>query len=130
VWEAVVETWAEELRKRSTSAHPEAHGPTTKVETRDERDCLVKFAVREGWTYLLTEVDWQGPDWANKMEYKPQSRPGKLDAEVLVGLQVENGPRVEQRVRADTSETALKRIIWHELEPPECARRGRRDMHD
>jgi hypothetical protein len=53
------------------------------------------------------------------MEYKPQPRPARPDAEVLVGLQLEDGLRIEQKVRVDTTELALKRTLWEVLNPPE-----------
>jgi hypothetical protein len=93
VWEAVREVWNEELKKRSTSTHPEKHGPMTKVKARDEQNRKTTFAVHEGWTYELIEVDWQGPEWASKLEYKPQPRPAKPEVEILGGLQLEDGMR-------------------------------------
>jgi hypothetical protein len=36
----------------------------------------------------------------------------------MVGLQVEDGLRVEWWARADTGERELKRIMWKELKPP------------
>jgi hypothetical protein len=39
-------------------------------------------------------------------------------AEVRVGLQAEGGPRIERVVREDTTETALKQIMWGMFHPP------------
>jgi hypothetical protein len=36
---------------------------------------------------------------------------------VLIGIQIENGQRVETTVRADTSKIALKRLMAKELGP-------------
>jgi hypothetical protein len=42
------EIWKEELLKRSTSTHPEKHGPVTDVVTRYELGRKTTFAVHEG----------------------------------------------------------------------------------
>jgi hypothetical protein len=88
--------------------------------------------VHDGWTYALTEVDWQGPGWISTMEFKPQPRPAKPDMEVLVGLGVEDGLWVERRARADTGERELKRIMWKDPSPPKgryylCIRNARNE---
>jgi hypothetical protein len=38
---------------------------------------MVRFAVREDWTYVLTEVDWKGPEWTSRMDFKPPRPPDK-----------------------------------------------------
>jgi hypothetical protein len=119
VWEAVVEVWKEELKKRSTSAHPEKHGPTTEIETRDEQGRRVHFGVHEGWTYVLQEKDWKAPEWVSRREYKPSPRVSRPDVEVLIGMQLEDGMRIEQKVQANTEELRPKRIMWQTLDPPE-----------
>jgi hypothetical protein len=109
----VEEAWKEELERRP------AKKTTTKVITRDEQNRRVTFAVHEGWTYELIEKEWRGPEWASKLEYKPQPRPAKPNEEILVGLQLEDGLRIERKVKADTGELTLKRTVWQELNPPE-----------
>jgi hypothetical protein len=38
---------------------------------------------------------------------------------MLIGMQLEDGMRIERKVQAGTEETRLKRIMWQALEPPE-----------
>jgi hypothetical protein len=111
VQEAVLGVWIEEWSKRGK--------PFTEIETRDEWDCRTKFMVHEGWTYVLQEVNRRGPDWTSSREYGAQPRPRRPDESVLIGMQLEDGMRIERNVRADTEETRLKRMMWEELEPPE-----------
>jgi hypothetical protein len=99
----------EELKKLNRSgAKEDQAGPLTRLETRDDRGQVVRFAGHERWTYELLEAEWRGPEWRRSMEYKPPLRPMRGEEEVLVGIQVEDGLRTERRVRADTSEKKLK----------------------
>jgi hypothetical protein len=66
----VQEIWDEELKKRTTSTHPENHGPMADVVTRDEQDRRTTFAVHEGWTYELIEKDWQYPPKSSESAQK------------------------------------------------------------
>jgi hypothetical protein len=109
----VEDTWREELEKR-----PVREG-MTEVVTRDAQDRRTAFAVHEGRTYELVPKEWQGPEWVNKLEYKPQPRPAKPNEEIMVGMQLEDGIRIERKVKAETGEVTLKRTMWQELNPPE-----------
>jgi hypothetical protein len=111
VHEAIKQMWQDEWEKRGR--------PHTEIEVRDERDYRTRFMVHEGWTYVLQERDLRGPDWLNEKEYTTTKRPPNPNAAVLVGLQLENGMRIEHTVLAGTEETKLKRIMWQELSPPE-----------
>jgi hypothetical protein len=111
VWEAAMEVWKEERARQGK--------PFTEIETRDERDLKTGFMVHEGWTYVLQEANHRGPDWASSREYAAPRRPTRPDEAVLIGIQLEDGIRIERTVRADTEETRLKRLMWQVLEPPE-----------
>jgi hypothetical protein len=111
VQEAVMEVWKDEWEKRGK--------PHTEIETRDARDCRTKFMVHEGWIYVMQDRDLRGPDWLNAKEYTSTKRPQNPNEAVLVGLQLEDGMRIEHTVLAGTEETRLKRIMWQELSPPE-----------
>jgi hypothetical protein len=111
VWEAVAEVWRDEWVKRGN--------PSTEIEARDELDNRKSFMVQEGWTCVLVEVDRRGPEWTSRKEYGSPQRPRKPDEAVLVGMQLEDGMRIERKVQAGTEETRLKRIMWQELGPPE-----------
>jgi hypothetical protein len=75
--------------------------------------------VHEEWTYVLQEVNRRGPDWTSRKEYGTPQRPWRPDEEVLIGIQLEDGMRIERKVQAGTEETRLKHIMWQELDPPE-----------
>jgi hypothetical protein len=45
-------------------------------------------------TYELIDDEVRGPDWVNAMEFKPQPKPARPEA--LIGIQVEDGMRVEK----------------------------------
>jgi hypothetical protein len=111
VWEAVAEMWKDERVKRGN--------PFTEIETRDELDNRTNFMVHEGWTYVMQDADWRGPDWTSRKEYGHPQRPRKPDEAVLIGMQLEDGMRIERKVQAGTEETRLNRIMWQELDPPE-----------
>jgi hypothetical protein len=88
-------------------------------ETRDELDNRTKFMVHEGWMYVLQEMNFRGPDWTSRREYGTPQRPRKPDEAVLIGMQLEDGMRIERKVQAGTEQTRLKHIMWQELDPPE-----------
>jgi hypothetical protein len=75
VWEVVNAVWADEVRKKSASTHPEASGPTTKLDTRDEQDRLEKFVVQEGRTHVLTDVDWRA--WSGSARWSSSRSRGR-----------------------------------------------------
>jgi hypothetical protein len=109
VQEAVMEVWKDEWEKRGK--------PHTEIETRDTRNCRTKFMVHEGWIYVLQDRDLRGPEWLNTKEYTSTKRPQNPNEAVLIGLQLEDGMRIEHTVLAGTEETLLKRIMWQELSP-------------
>jgi hypothetical protein len=43
---------------------------------------------------------------------------GEPNQNVLIGIQLEDGPRLERRVRIDISEHGLKLLVWNELRRP------------
>jgi hypothetical protein len=64
VHEVVRKQGCEELKKKNKpGATEETAGPLTRLETRDEQDRPVGFAVRESWTYVLEDVDWRAQNW-------------------------------------------------------------------
>jgi hypothetical protein len=77
----------------------------------------VTFAVREGWTYALVDKK-KRMEWTTIVEYKPPTIIRNPREAVLIGIQVEDGMRVERKVRADTSETRLKMLMWQEMDLP------------
>jgi hypothetical protein len=112
VHEAVLGLWKEEWEKCGRRS--------TELETRDEHNCLTRFMVHEGWTYVLQEKNTRGPGWLSRKDYAPsKKRVTRPDEAVLVGIQLEDGMRIERAVPAGTEETKLKRIMWQELGPPE-----------
>jgi hypothetical protein len=77
----------------------------------------VPFEAREGWTYELKDQE-ANPQWVYAQEYgnplKPLC-PGEL---VIIGLQLEDRPRLERKVKRDLSEHGLKLMMWQELGYP------------
>jgi hypothetical protein len=92
---------------------------STRVEGHDAQDKLTRFAVHEGWTYILLDEEVRSPELARRMEYQRAPRQGKGEGEgaVLIGMQIEDCQRQETKVRADTIETALKAIMAREVSP-------------
>jgi hypothetical protein len=111
VWEAVTGVWKEEMAKKGS--------PSTEIEVRDEQNRRRDFMVHEGWTYVLQEVDWSGPEWTSRKEYKQTQKKRNPDESVLIGMQLEDGMRIERNVQAGTEETRLKNIMQKELDPPD-----------
>jgi hypothetical protein len=105
--------WADDLMRKRDPQKQDRASPLTYMVTNDEQSRKTAFAVREGWTYENAE-DGTRPQWVFSFEYRPHPITGKLDQDVLVGIQLEDGPRLERRVRIDTSEHRLKLRMWKE----------------
>jgi hypothetical protein len=77
------------------------------------KQCLqeMPFEVREAWTCELKDQN-EVPQWVIAQEYGvplKSLRPGEL---VMVGMQLEDGPRLERNVKRDTTEYGLKLKTW------------------
>jgi hypothetical protein len=110
VHEAVRELGAAELTAKNE--------PTTYLVTKNGRMERVPFAVQEAWTYDL--MDDVIPECVkNPLQYRPRPTAGKQDQQILIGIQLEDGPRLERYVRQDTTEHCLRIFMWKELGRPQ-----------
>jgi hypothetical protein len=74
-------------------------------------------AVQENWAYDL--ADDIMPEWVKQPDHRPRPAVGSPDKQVLIGIHLEDGPRLERYVRQDTSEHGLRIFMWKELGRPQ-----------
>jgi hypothetical protein len=113
VHEACQQNWLEELREAS-----DGRVPTTKLVTLDGNMQRVAFVAREGWTYEV-KIKPQTPQWVSDRRLRESSPPSSPHELVLVGLQLEDGPRVERKVKQSLSEHGLKLEMWELSDYPQ-----------
>jgi hypothetical protein len=117
VHERCRETWAGELRRKHDPRKGEDGIPNPRLITRNEAMQEMPFEAREGWTYELKDQE-ATPQWVYTKEFSDPPRPLHPGELVLVGLQLEDGPRLERKVKRDLSEHGLMLMMWQALGYP------------
>jgi hypothetical protein len=117
VHEAIRNSWAGELAQKSEIG---GNGSTTDMVTRNERQEKMQFAVRENWTYDI--MDDVMSESVKNIQYRPRPTVADPKQMILVGIQLEDGPRLERHVRQDTTEQGPRIFMWKELGRPQRTR--------
>jgi hypothetical protein len=105
--EACRNAWANEL-----------HGsPSTKLVTTDDRGRRVPYEAQEGWNYEL-RVRPQTPKWVMEEKMTKGHAPVHPNELVMIGLQLEDGPRYERKVKRGLGEHGLKVLAWELFDWP------------
>jgi hypothetical protein len=106
VHQACLEAWRTELHPRQDWCVP-----STKLIALDEHMKRVPFETREGWTYEL-RIKPQTPQLVLDEKMVKGPAPAHPNELVMVGLQLEDGPRVERKVKRSVGEHDLKQLAW------------------
>jgi hypothetical protein len=77
----------------------------------DERGQRAQYEAQEGWTYEL-RVKPPTPRWVLEEKMTKGHAPSKPNELVMVGLQLEDGPRCERKVKRSLGEHGLKVLPW------------------
>jgi hypothetical protein len=112
VHEACREVWRSEM-----SAARNCGTPTTKLITLDDQGQRVQFEARAGWTYEI-RIQPQTPKWVFDEKMTKGAAPSKPNEEIMIGLQLEDGPRIERKVKRSTGESGLKLLAWELFDWP------------
>jgi hypothetical protein len=83
----------------------------------DDQGQRVPFEAQEGWTYEL-RVKPQTPKWVLAEKMTKGHAPSGPNELVMVGLQLEDGPRFEGKVKRSTGEHGLKVLAWELFDWP------------
>jgi hypothetical protein len=104
--------WIDELKPAQNGSVP-----TTLLITLDENMNEVPFAACQGWTYEL-KIKEKTPQCVYDQKYGNPPKPPTPGELVLIGLQLEDGPRIERKVKSELSEHGLKLLMWETLGYP------------
>jgi hypothetical protein len=83
----------------------------TLMTTYDENDQTTTFAARADWTYEL-RIKPKTPQLVFDQRYGTPLPPLRPREQVLVGLQLEDGPTIERKVKSELDEHGLKLMMW------------------
>jgi hypothetical protein len=77
----------------------------------------VPFKAHEGWIYAL-RLKEKTPEWVYDRRYGAPLPPLRARELVMIGLQLEDGPRIERKVKSELDEHGLKLMMWETLGYP------------